>query len=100
MTRFLSFSILVIVSSSCASSYKAIKPANFNYQISTTHESVDFLYKYNVLSERGNRKYSKKESRKNIIVVAVKIVNNADKSFVFGDDMKVYSNGNAIPILK
>lgn len=85
---------------SCASSYKMISPENTWYQSSGINAEVDFSYKYDVLNERGNKKYAKKESKKYVKVVAVKIVNRSDQSFVFGKDMKVYSNNNSRAILE
>ena len=85
--------------SSCASSYNLIKPERVNYQTNLTEQDVDFSYKYGVLLERGNKKYAKKEAAKGIKVVAVKVTNNSDQSFVLGQDLKIHSNGNSVNIL-
>ena len=100
MKNYLQFLVVILVVSSCASSYINIQPNSIAYQTNLTHQDVDFSYKYGVLSERKNSKYAKKESLKGIQVAAVKVTNRSDKPFVFGQDLKVYSNGNPVVLLE
>lgn len=83
----------------CASSYNAIRPESLNYESNEAERKVEFSYRYDVLNERGNKKYSKKESKTGVKVVAVKIVNNAEKAFTFGEDLKVHRNGSPVNIM-
>lgn len=99
-TKVLSALLAGIIFNSCASSYNMILPENLWYQSTGITGEVDFSYKYDVLNEKGNKKYAKKESAKFVKVVAVKVVNRSDQSFVFGTDMKVHSNDHAISILE
>ena len=95
------FLVIAIVGlGSCASSYQAIQPAAVNYQTTNTNKSVDFSYKYDVLGERGNKKYRKRESRKGIKIVAVRVINNSEKAFTFGEDLSVHRNNAPVEILE
>lgn len=83
--------------SSCASGYKTIEPKSLNYFSSSEVDGVKLEYKCNLLS----KKYFKKELKKGIKLAAVKITNNSNKDFVFGQDLKLtYSNGNEIGLLE
>ncbi|MCL5127670.1 hypothetical protein [Algibacter sp. L4_22] len=62
----------------------------------TETEGVTLEYKYDLL----DKKYSKKEDKKGIRLVAVKISNNSDRDLVFGRDLNlVYANENEIYVL-
>jgi hypothetical protein len=100
MKNYLQPFTIILVLTSCASSYNSIKPSSINYQTNLTNQNVDFSYKYGVLSERGNKKYAKKEPLKGIKVAAVKVTNNSNKSFVFGQHLKIHSNGNPVNLLE
>jgi hypothetical protein len=65
-----------------------------------TNKNIDFSYKYGVLNERGNKKYVKKESLRGIKLVAVKITNNSDQAYVFGQNLKIHANGIPTNILE
>ncbi|WP_187696336.1 hypothetical protein [Xanthovirga aplysinae] len=55
-----------------------------------------FEYKYDVLREKKNKKYAKKESKKGIKVVGVKITNNTGQALTYNEDLKLFSAGYAI----
>ncbi|MDO7137554.1 hypothetical protein [Algibacter lectus] len=81
---------------SCASRYSVIEPNNLNYVSKSETGGVTLEYKYDLL----DKKYSKKEDKKGIRLVAVKISNNSNKDLVFGRDLNlVYANENEIYIL-
>ncbi|MEH0154720.1 hypothetical protein V6R21_11315 [Limibacter armeniacum] len=86
--------------SSCASSFKSITPNSFNYSNQSNSDEVLFSYKYDILNERGNKKYFKKEAKKGIKVVAVKIVNNSNETLTVGQNLKLYSGNNEVNILQ
>ena len=93
-TIFLALSVLLL--SSCASSYKAIKPESVNYGNITQDNNFSFSYKYNVLQNR----YAKKESKKLIRLIAVKMSNNTGRDLVFDKDIKLkYANNNGLTIV-
>jgi len=56
-------------------------------------------YKYEVLREYGNKKYAKKEFKKGLKVVAVKITNNTDTTIFIGQDVGIYSGENQLRLI-
>ena len=88
--------IFVLSFFNCASRYRVIEPNNINYVSKTETKGVTLEYKYDLL----DKKYSKKEDKKGIRLVAVKISNNSDGDLVFGRDLNlVYANENEIYVL-
>ena len=83
--------------SSCASGYQQITPQLLHYvSIVNNDENVQLRYKYNVL----NKKYTKKEERHGIRVVAIQITNNSDRDLTFGENLTLkYSNGNNVVMM-
>ncbi len=88
--------ILLIVLSGCAASYRPINPTTLNYNSHDMQDGIALSYKYDVLKERGNKKYANKESRKGVRVVAVKLTNNTDTTVVIGKDILFYSAQNQL----
>ncbi len=90
--------LTVIVSlASCASSYKAIKPNDVAYVSAESVGGVKLEYKYDLL----HKKYEKKEMKKGVKLVAVKITNNTGRDLTFGRDLTLeYANGNEIYIME
>lgn len=92
--------ILLIVTLSmfsCASGYKAIAPKSINYISKSETNDVVLEYKYNLL----NKKYAKKEEKKGVKLVAVKITNNTNRDLILGRDLNlVYENGNTVNVLE
>jgi hypothetical protein len=76
---------------SCAANYKTVRPNALNYNNLSTDSSLTFSYKYDVLMEAGNKRYAKKEQKKNVKVVAVKITNNTSSDLHFNTDIKLYA---------
>lgn len=78
---------------SCASSYKAINPQTLNYVTTTQDQNFVLAYKYGVLQG----KYAKKETKKGLKVIAVKMENKSGRDLVFAKDVKLaYSNKNEV----
>jgi len=80
----------------CASVYKPINPPLINYTSHDLKDGVSISYKYDVLTEKGNRKYAKKENYKRVKVVSVKITNNTDNIINIGQDFVFYSGDKQI----
>lgn len=95
--KFLKFAVLlvVILMSSCASSYKTINTKNLNYRSKSTDNNVTLEYKYELLS----KKYKKKEISKGVRLVAVKVINKSNKDLVFGSDIKLIYDDNTSPYI-
>ncbi|MFD1096003.1 hypothetical protein [Salegentibacter chungangensis] len=82
-----------ILLSSCASSYQKIKPESLSYNSNHLENGVTMEYKYDLLE----KKYAKKEDKKDIRLIAVKITNNGKEDLRFGSDMNIaYENGSKI----
>ena len=82
---------------SCASGYKTIAPKSINYISKSEANDVVLEYKYNLLY----KKYAKKEDKKGVKLVAVKIANNTDRDLILGRDINlIFENGNAVNVLE
>src|SRR4051812_30820762 len=77
--------------SCCAASYTPIMPEARKYHDSynTSDSSITYACKYDVLSIRGNKRYSKKERKAGVSVLTVRFQNNTDSVIKFSD-MKVF----------
>jgi hypothetical protein len=73
----------------CASSYKPVAPESMEYIISTDDPDLEFSYRYDVLSYRGNNKYSKKEKKHGFAIAAVKVKNKTDHTLNFARDLEL-----------
>jgi hypothetical protein len=83
--------------SNCASTYKKIAPETLNYSSKNSLNGVSFEYKYDLL----NNKYKKKEYKNNIKLVAIKITNNSDFDYIFGNNLNLsYENGDTVLVLE
>lgn len=91
--NFLFIIISVILLSSCAGPYHAISPGQISYYANSNIDELDFSYKYNVMIERRNKKYARKEVRSGMNLVAVRITNKSSQKLVVKDDITFYSNG-------
>ncbi len=89
-------SFLVVFLCSCASTYKSIRPQNLNYPAQNNQNGIEVAYRYDVMSDMGNKKYAKREKSKGIRVIAVKVTNNSDKTITLGQDMAFFSGQNQI----
>lgn len=87
---------IIVLLSSCAAPYRAIKPNHLNFNAHNKSENIDFSYKYDVLLERNNKRYSKKERKKGIRLVAVKLTNNSNKEIVVKDDLIFTANSQQV----
>lgn len=91
--------LLITISAftSCASGYKLIEPKSINYISTNKTEGVTLEYKYDVL----DKKYAKKELKKGVKLVAIKITNNSDRDLMLGRDFKLtYENGYEIYVME
>ncbi|MBD0830609.1 hypothetical protein [Aestuariibaculum sediminum] len=93
-------SVLVVVTcltlTNCASRYKPLNPSTVNYVSQTENKNLKLEYRYSLLE----KKYAKKEIKKGVKLVALKVTNNSDKTIVFGQDATLnYANGTPVTIL-
>ena len=81
---------------SCASRYKRINPETVVYNSISTDNGITMEYKYDVLT----KKYKKKEGKKKLRVVAIKITNRGETEKVIGQDIRfVYQSGAELSLL-
>ena len=90
---------LLIFSMSCAKKYYPLEPQSLGFRVGDTSSDIEVGYEYNLLGQKGNRKYFKKEQRKNIRLVAVKITNHFDHSINIRRDVQFLVNGYTITLL-
>jgi hypothetical protein len=95
ISRVLTITLLITLYG-CAATYKPIKPATLNYHTLESQDGIDFSYKYDVLREKGNKKYAKKEHNRGIKLIAVKVTNNTDNVINVGRDLAFYSGQSQI----
>lgn len=95
--KYLCLLLFVLSLTNCASGYKMISPKSINYISQNEEKDIKLEYKYDLLA----KKYKKKEEKREIKVVAVKITNNSNNDYVFGKDLKLaYENGNVIYMMQ
>ncbi|TBN00863.1 hypothetical protein EYD45_13635 [Hyunsoonleella flava] len=89
-------SVIIASVFSCASRYIAISPSTINYVSENKSEGLKLEYKYDLL----DKKYAKKEEKKGVKLVAVKITNNTESDLVFGKDFTLgYANGSDVHVM-
>ncbi|MEZ7500336.1 hypothetical protein QO200_16500 [Flavobacterium sp. Arc3] len=90
--KIILLSSCALLLNSCASSFHPINPPSLNYLSKNTNSGVTFEYKYNLLE----KKYAKKEHKKNVKLVAIKITNNTENDLVFGRDITLTYDDNTM----
>lgn len=98
MNRLILFSFLLfaLLLGSCASGYRPIQPQSINYANIPTDGEIQIAYRYDVLAAMGNKKLKKKEEKRGVNVVAVKITNNSDRPIKLGEDYNITAGGRVI----
>ena len=85
---------------SCAKKYYPLTPQNLGYPAGNKTSGIEVGYLYNLLSLKGNKKYAKKEQRKDLRLVAVKVTNHFDQSISIRRDVQFMANGNPIELVE
>lgn len=85
--------LIILSFNSCASGYKTINPQKLNYNSNHGNSGILLEYKYDLLE----KKYKKKEAKRGLKLIAVKITNYSEKDIIFGKDIKLtYENGDEL----
>ena len=79
------FFVLVVLLSSCATSYKRISPNELKYYNTLKKDSLSIMYENSVLDAVGNSRNAKKARKKGVQVVAMKIQNQTNDTVRFED---------------
>ncbi|WBL24454.1 hypothetical protein [Zunongwangia sp. HGR-M22] len=83
----------ILVLGSCASRYSEIEPESLPYGSMNKDKDIAMQFQYRLLS----KKYASKEKNKGLKLVALKILNNSDKSYFFGEDLRLtYNDGSPV----
>lgn len=89
--------IIILCLTGCASGYRMIQPKAINYISNNKTGGLTLQYKYDLL----DKKYEKKEQKKEVKLVAIKITNNSDRNVIFGEDVTLeYENGNGAYVME
>lgn len=79
--------VTIALFSSCARTYHPLEPTSLRY---IHHEEetapLSLGYRYNILTEKGNKKFSKAEEKRRLYLVAVEITNFSDRPMTLGKD--------------
>lgn len=89
-----------VLTAGCASVYKPVHPPSVNYSSPVVQDSIEFSYRYNMLYEKGNKKYANKEHERGVSVIAVKLTNQSDKTINIGEDIRFYTGTNQLLVMK
>ncbi|MBP8783118.1 MAG: hypothetical protein KBG96_02705, partial [Paludibacter sp.] len=84
---------LVMLLNGCAQPYKLIKPQKLNYYASNEHDQIGLYYQYDILRKTGNKKFANNERRKDLKLVAIKVINNSNRTINIGNNAAFF-NGN------
>jgi hypothetical protein len=84
---------------SCATKFKTIDPKKTNFSNEIFLDGVSLQYRYNILRERGNRRYANREEKKGVHIVAVKILNNSNKEIQIGHSANLHINNSKVGLL-
>ncbi len=88
--------LILIISTSCASGYRTIETSELSFNSQHSEGGLSLEYKYDLL----RKKYAKKEKKKDVRLVAVKISNDTDQDLKFGEDFFLsYKNGSQALIM-
>ncbi len=88
--------LVVLLGSGCAASYKAINPRELYFTAHSMRDGIEVSYKYNVLQEKGNKKLAKKEGRRDIQVIAIKLTNNTAQVVNVKNDLDFFAGDKPI----
>lgn len=89
--------IIILCLTGCASGYRMIQPKIINYISKNEVDGLTLQYRYELL----DKKYEKKEERKGVKLVAIKITNNSDRDVTFGKDVTLaFENDHIVYVME
>lgn len=92
--------ILAFILSSCAATYEPIFPPGLDYSARESTGGIDLSYKYDVLQSRGNKKYARKEDKKGVRLIALKITNQTSRTLKVGKDLEFLAGDNKLILME
>jgi hypothetical protein len=88
--------LLSLFAGGCASSYHTVNPRTIPLNQVPNREGIDFAYRFDVLRQSGNKKYAKKEDKKAVRLIAVKISNYTGYALNVQEDLQLYSGNKVV----
>ena len=89
-------SLLLLLATGCAGSYKAVSPPSLAYPGEQTNNGLTYAYQFNVLAEAGNKKYAKRELKNSVKVIAIKLENNTGRDLDFKRDIDILMGSEVV----
>ena len=101
MKSILKLSVLLsaVFLCSCAGFYHAVNPQTINFPQVSKEDKVPVSYRFDVLRDAGNKKMAKKEIKRCMKVVAVKITNNTDSVINVQKDLEFVSSNKSLELI-
>ena len=66
------------------------------YIVHEDNDDIQFSYRYDVLTYRGNRKYPKREKKHGFNILAARITNNTARTLNFVRDLELYTQRGTV----
>lgn len=92
--------LIAFTFSACAAVYRPITPTSVNYQVENKTDDVTLAYKYNILAEKGNKRYAAKEQKFDYHVIALKVENRSSQDYTFNKDLLLTANGSRTNLIQ
>ena len=92
----ISYVLIFLVLTGCASGYKSVNPQNFTYNNPVVNNCLKYDYQYDVLTIRKNNKLAKKEAKYNLRVISVEFTNLTNHDIVFSKDVTAIMGQSAV----
>ena len=93
------FLFFIVFCASCASHYRHVEPQTMKYHSEpiTLHDcNVEITYRYNILENAKNKKYSRMEKRSGISLLAIRIANHGTDTLYIPEDLLIESKNNCV----
>jgi hypothetical protein len=84
---------LAVLLSGCATRFSEFSPSTFSYKSSSTVDSLEYSLCFNILEKTGNTRYSKIEKKKNLELVAVRVVNHSSSPLMLTEENFKFLSG-------
>ena len=81
---------------SCAGSYNHISSYTSKITPTLEEDGLAYSFKYDLLSESGNKKYSQKANKKGIKLLAITVENNTGRSINFKNDVDLFVSNKLV----
>ncbi|MEO0899929.1 MAG: hypothetical protein AAFY71_26180 [Bacteroidota bacterium] len=94
--KILSFGFILLLFTSCAGTYNSVRPDSYNYGATEFGDGLEINYKHAILKEAGNKKYAKKEDKKDIKLIGVRLKNFTSRTISVANEVEFFVGGQAV----